>query len=97
VVDQPRLDDASGQSHPKGPERQFVFQSSVQRPANDAARVSIQNDSQEHELVAQPDVGDVSHPQLISTCQDHFPRQIGVDLAPVVGVGGYHELPLPHA
>jgi schlafen family protein len=37
VMDQPRLDDASGQSPVEGAESQFVFQRSVQRPADDAA------------------------------------------------------------
>jgi hypothetical protein len=96
-VDQSRLDDASGQRHPEGVERQLVFQSSVQRPTDDAARVSVQNDGQEHELVTQPDVGDVRHPQLIGAVQDHVSRQIGADLTPVVGVGGYNKLPFPHA
>jgi hypothetical protein len=36
-MDQSRLDDAPGQSHAQGAERQFIFQRSVQRPADDAA------------------------------------------------------------
>jgi hypothetical protein len=32
---------------------------------------------------------------LIGAGQDHVPRQVGVNLARVVGIGGDHELPLP--
>jgi len=96
-MDQPRLDEATCQSRPQGAERQFIFQRSVQRPADDAARVSVQDDSQEYELVTEPDVGDVRHPQLIGARQDHVSRQVGVDLAFVVGVGGSHEFPPAHA
>ena len=74
-----------------------IFHGSIQRPTDHAARVGVQDHRQEHELVAQPDVGDIGHPQLIDAGQHHFARQVRIDLARVVGIGGDDELPLPHA
>jgi hypothetical protein len=48
---------------------------------------------QEDEFLLQPDVGDIGHPQLVHSRQRHLSRQIRVDFAAMVGVGGHHELP----
>ena len=59
-------------NHAQGAERQFIFQRSVQCLADDAARISVQDDGQEHKLIAQPDITYVSHPQRIGAGQGHF-------------------------
>src|SRR5450755_4573636 len=41
---------------------------------------------QEHELIAQADVCNIGPPELIGPGQDHVPRQVRVDLAPVIGI-----------
>lgn len=41
IVPQPRLDVAACERHAQRAERQFVFQSSIQRPADDAARIRV--------------------------------------------------------
>ena len=65
MMHQSRLDGPPGQGQAKSAQRQFIFQRPVQRPADHAARVSIQDDSQKHELFAKPDVGNISAPELI--------------------------------
>ena len=97
MMHQARLDHAPRQGHAQRAQRQLIFHGAVQRPADHAARVSVQNHRQEDELLAQPDVGDIGPPELIDAGQHHVPRQVRVDLAAVVGIGGHDELPLPHA
>ena len=45
--------------------RQFGFQRAAQSPTDHAARERIQNHRQVDELGAQPNVGDVGHPELV--------------------------------
>ena len=91
------FDRAARERHAQRDERERIFQRAIQRPANNAARVRIQNHSQEHELVTQADVGDIGPPQLIHRGQNHIPRQVRIHLAGVVGIGGHDELALAHA
>ncbi len=48
-------------------QRERIFHRSIQRPADNTSRVSIQNHGQEDELVAQADVGDIGPPQFGSS------------------------------
>ena len=94
---QPRLDARLRQRHPQRRKRQFVLHRPVQRPADHAAREGVEDHRQVHELVPQPNVGDVGHPELVDAGQHHLARQVRIDLAAVVGIGRHDELPLPHA
>jgi len=85
------------QSHPQGRQRQLVLHVAIQRPADNAARESVQNHGQEDELFAQSDIGDICTPELIHSGQHHGGCQVWVDLPPVVGVGGHDELALADA
>jgi hypothetical protein len=71
--------------------------SSLQRPADHPARVSVEDHGQKDELLTQADVGDVRHPQLIHAGQYCLASQVWIELLSVIGIGGRHELPLPHA
>ena len=66
-------------------QRQIVLDGSTQRPADDAARISVENHRQENEFLLQPYVGDVGDPQLVHARRRYLPGQIRVDLAAVVG------------
>jgi hypothetical protein len=66
-------------------------------PSDYPPRIRIQNDRQVNESLRQPDVGDVRYPQLIHSREDHRSCQISIDLQPMCGVRGHHELPLHHA
>jgi len=49
----------------------------VYRPADDTAAEGVDDDGEEGELLAQPQVGDVRYPELIETRHLHAPREIG--------------------
>src|SRR5437016_4186999 len=57
-----------------------------------APRVSIESHGQISELLLQPDVSDISHPELILIGQHHLARQVRIDLSPVTGISRHHEL-----
>jgi hypothetical protein len=65
MMHQAGLDGAARERHAQRGQREFVFHRAIQRPADRAARVRVQNHGEEDELVAQPDVGDIGAPQLI--------------------------------
>ncbi len=69
----------------------------VQRPADDPAGVGVQHNRQINELLAQPDIGDVSYPELVDAGQLHTRGQVQMDAQLVAGVGGDREAPPPQA
>ena len=80
VVDQPFGFPASlGKRHTQCSKRQLRFQATPQVPADDLARVSIQNHCQVDKFIAQTNEGDVGYPQLVRRRQLHMPRQVRVD------------------
>src|SRR5262245_29113522 len=64
VVDQSRPDITAVERHPECSNCKPWFHSAIQSPANAAPAESIQDDGQIHELVYQPDVRDIGHPEL---------------------------------
>jgi hypothetical protein len=76
-MDQAGSDDAVRQRHAQRRQRQFIFHRAIQRPSNHTARVGVQDHREEHELVAQPDIGNIGPPQLIGRRQDHARRRFG--------------------
>ena len=48
----------------------------IQRPPDHASRVGVEHNSQEHELVAQPNVRNIGPPELIRRSKNHIPRQV---------------------
>jgi len=91
------LDASPRQRHAQRRQCQLVFHVAIQHPADYAAREGVQDHSQEDELLAQPDVGDICSPELIHAGQNHAGCQVRIDLPPVVGVGGHDELALTDA
>ena len=69
VVDQPRAHGPAGQRHPQSGQRQFVFHSTVQRPADHSAGIGIRHHRQVDEFFPQPDVCDIGHPELVDSRQ----------------------------
>ena len=55
----------------------------------------IQHHRQIYELAAQPDVGDVGHPQLVRPLYLQVRRVVGVHRQRVFGFRRHHELALP--
>ena len=51
-------------------QRERTFHRAIQRPTDHAAQVRVQNHGQEHELVVQPDVGDIGPPELTMGCAE---------------------------
>ena len=78
VMHQAWLHGAASERHAERRQRQLVFQRAIQRPSDHAARVGVQNHRQEHELVAQANVGNIGPPELIGRGQDHVPRQVRI-------------------
>jgi hypothetical protein len=97
MMDQSGLHRSLPQRHAQRSQRQGIVQPIIQVPSDHALRIRIQDYCQEDELLFQPDVGDVRHPELVHTGEDQRRRQIGIDLPPVRRVGCHHELPLHHA
>src|SRR5215467_9981565 len=65
MVDQSRPDVSAVERHPQCDNCKPWFHSAIQSPANAAPAESIQDDGQIHELVYQPDVGNIGHPELV--------------------------------
>lgn len=55
-------------------------------PASDAAREDIQDHRQVHELLAQPDVGDVAYPDLLGTHDFQLLNQVRITRKPMLAV-----------
>ena len=64
--------------------------------AHHATRESVQNHRQIYKLLAQTNVGQVRHPQLIDPAQLHARRQIGKDAQVMTRIGGQHKAPAPN-
>ncbi len=60
----------------------------VERPTHDPAGVGIQHHRRgSSELLGQPDIGDVGHPELVDPGQLHARGQVQMDAQIVAGVG----------
>ena len=57
-------------------DRQTRLADVVQGPADDAAAEGIEDNGKKDELLVQPDIGDVGHPELIETGRHHAARQV---------------------
>ena len=58
------------------------------RPADDLARVAIQDSGQEDKSLADANVGDVSHPGLVNSRQRLLCQKIRIDLVVMIRIGG---------
>ena len=68
----------------------------LQCPAHHLARERIQDHRQVNKLRLQPNVSDISHPELIDAGQLHPTGQIQIDLQLMIGIRGDHERPRLH-
>src|SRR5581483_521916 len=58
------------------------------RPADDLARVAIQDSRQEDKPLEDSNVGDIGDPGLVESGQDLVCQEIGIDLVVVIRIGG---------
>ena len=79
---------------PERAQRDLGVQAGAERPADNPARVGVQDDGQIDELPAQPDVGEVGYPQLVHAVQFHRGAHVGKHAQSVFGRRGHHELSL---
>ncbi len=64
----------------------FLLSFEVPNVLRQQARVGIQHHGQIDEFLGQPDVGDVSHPKLISRCWHKVPRQVRIHGEAMFGI-----------
>jgi hypothetical protein len=77
-----------GERPVQGRDRQLLLQAAAQVPAPDTAGEQVHQHRQIYELLLQPDVGDVGHPDLIRTNDLQALDEVRVARERVVAVGG---------
>ena len=65
------------------------------RPANDLARVAVQDSRQENKPLEDSNIGDVSNPGLIDSRQCLLGQEVGINLVVVIRIGGGNLEALP--
>ena len=82
---------ATVQRHLQGGEAELVVDAFGNAPADDFARIDIENSGQKNKARADTNVGDVASPRLVGSVEGLVPKQIGVNPAAMFGVGGDDE------
>jgi len=62
-----------------------------ERPADDLAAIGVEYNGQVDEGVSEPDIGDVTRPELVDSGRCHLPGQVRIYRQAVIGVRGCHE------
>ena len=79
VMHQAGFELTSSQGHAQSRQWQFGQQMPIERPANDPATESVEDDSQVNKLSRQSNISNVGYPELVNGGQHQPPSQIRKD------------------
>jgi hypothetical protein len=91
MMDAPDNRCATIQGHSQSRDAEFIVDTFGNAPADDLARVYIENRSQKDKASSDTNVGDIGSPRLIGSVQSLVLNQIGVSPAAMFGIGGNDE------
>src|SRR5262245_18965532 len=74
----------------------LAVQLSTDTPSHHSPGIHVQNYRQVNELLLQPNVGYIRHPELVDTVSDHPARQVRIHPPGMITVGCHHESPPPN-